>query len=133
MNLTCLMRLTCRMSALVALLAGTIPVAAMTSPSTYLVPVGESRVYRLARPIKRVAVGNPEVADFIMINPSELYLLGKKPGTTNLVLWDQNGNFTSAPLNVNRNTNPIKVLLTAALPNERQIEIYSLGPTVGHL
>ena len=124
------MRLTCRMSALVALLAGTIPVAAIASPSTYLVPEGESRVYRLARPVVRVAVGNPAVADFIMINPSELYLLGKKPGTTNLVLWDQNGNFTSAPLNVNRNTNTIKVLLTAALPNERQIEIYSLGPTV---
>ena len=28
--------------------------------------VGESRVYRLERPITRVAVGNPEVADYIM-------------------------------------------------------------------
>lgn len=124
------MRLTCRISALVALLAGTLSVAAMASPSTYLVPEGESRVYRLARPIVRVALGNPDVADFIMINPSELYLVGKKPGTTNLILWEQNGNFTSAPLNVNRNTNPTKVLLTAALPNEREIDIYSLGPTV---
>ena len=130
MNLTNLMRLTCRISALLALLVGTIPLAALASPLTYLVPEGESRVYRLARPIVRVAVGNPAVADFIMINPSELYLMGKKPGTTNLILWDHNGNFTSAPLNVNRNTNPIKVLLTAALPNERDIEIYSLGPTV---
>jgi pilus assembly protein CpaC len=146
-----LMRLAFRMSALVAIFAGILPitslaspkhsgrdihrkhtpsVAAMTSPSNYLVPEGESRVYRLARPIARVAVGNPEVADFIMLNSSQLYLLGKKPGATNLVIWDQNGNFTSAPLNVNRNINPIKVLLTATLPNERDIDIYSLGPAV---
>jgi len=130
MNFTCLMPLACRMIALVVFLVSTVSVAAMASPSTYLVPEGESRVYRLERPVSRVAVGNPAVADFIMINPSEIYLVGKKPGTTNLILWYQNGNFVSASLNVNRNTNPIKVLLTAALPNERDIEIYSLGPTV---
>ena len=71
------MRLACRMSAFVALFAGTISVAAIASPSIYLVPVGESRVYRLARPITRVAVGNPEVADYIILNPSELYQIGR--------------------------------------------------------
>ncbi|NTU49623.1 MAG: type II and III secretion system protein family protein [Desulfobulbaceae bacterium] len=99
-------------------------------PSNYLLHEGESRVYRLAKPIARVAVGNPDVADYILINPSQLYLFGKKPGATNLILWDQSDNFTSAPLNVSRNVNPIKVLLTATLPKERDIEIYSLGPAV---
>ena len=130
MNLKCLMRLTCRVSALVALLAGTVPVAAMASPSIYLVPVGEARVYRLARPITRVAVGNPEVADYIMLNPSELYLLGKKTGATNLVVWDQKGNFTSTPLQVSRNINPIEVMLKVVLPNETDIQIFAWGPAL---
>jgi pilus assembly protein CpaC len=117
------------MSALVAL-AGTVPVVATASPSIYLVPVGESRVYRLERPIKRVAVGNPEVADYIMLNPSELYLLGKKPGATNLIVWDQNGNFTSTPLQVSRNINAIKVMLKVVLPNETDIQIFAWGPAL---
>jgi pilus assembly protein CpaC len=107
-----------------------VSVVSMGYPSTYLVPEGESKVYRFAQPISRVAVGNPDVADYIMLNPSELYLLGKKPGATNLILWDQNGNYRYASLHVSRNINPIKVLLTAALPNEREIDIYSLGPAV---
>ena len=111
-------------------LAGTVPVTALASPSTYLVPVGESRVYRLERPIKRVAVGNPEVADFIMLNSSEFYLLGKKPGATNLIVWDQKGNFTSAPLQVSRNINSIKDLLSVVLPNETDIQIFASGPAL---
>ena len=118
------------MSALVVLLAGTIPFAAMASPSIYLVSVGESRVYRLSRPITRVAVGNPEVADYIMLNPSELYLLGKKTGATNLIVWDPKGNFTSTPLQVSRNVNPIKVMLKVVLPNENDIQIFAWGPAL---
>jgi pilus assembly protein CpaC len=105
------------------------PVAAMASaePSSYLVPEGESKVYRFARPVKRIAIANSEIADYIIINPYELYLLGKKAGTTNLVIWYQNGNSTSAPVNVNRNTKPLEVLLKLALPQEKDIHIYSLG------
>ena len=129
MNLTCLKRLACRMIALVAL-ACTVPVAAMASPSTYLVPAGESRVYRLERPIRRVAVGNPEVADFIMLTPSEFYLLGKKPGLTNLIVWDQRGNVTSTPLQVSCNINSIKELLKVVLPKETDIQIFASGPVL---
>ncbi|NTU68665.1 MAG: type II and III secretion system protein family protein [Chlorobiaceae bacterium] len=129
MSFTCLKRLACRMGVLVAL-ACTVPVAALAFPSAYLVPVGESRVYRLERPVKRVAVGNPEVADYLMLNSSELYLLGKKPGATNLVVWDRQGNFTSTPLQVSRNMSPIKALLKVVLPKENDVRIYALGPAV---
>ena len=129
MNLKYLMRLACRMSALVAL-AGTVAVVAMASASTFIVPVGESRVYQLEQPIARVAVGNPEVADYIMLNPSELYLLGKKTGATNLIVWDQKGNFTSTPLQVSRNTNPIELMLKVVLPKETDIQIFAWGPAL---
>ena len=129
MNSTRLMRFLCKVSAFVAL-AGTTPLAAMASHSTYLVPEGESRVYRLARPVTRVAVGNADVADFIMLNPTELYLLGKKPGATNLILWDQQGHVTSASLQVSRNISTIKELLKEVLPNETEIQIFAQGTAV---
>ena len=106
------------------------PLAAIAFPATYLVPEGESRVYRLDQPVTRVAVGNPDVADFILFNHSDLYLLGKKTGATNLVIWDRKGNFTSAPLHVSRNITPIKVLLKAELPNENDIHVFALGPAL---
>jgi len=129
MRLPSLMRLACVMSVFAAL-AGSLPVEATASPSTYVVPVGESKVFRLDRPIKRVAVGNPDVADYILFDSSELYLLGKKPGTTNLVLWDGEGGFTSTPLQVSRNTNPIKDMLKVVLPNETDIQIFAWGPAL---
>ena len=113
-----------------ALFAGTVPVALVASPLIYLVPVGESRVYRLERPVKRVAVGNPDVADYIMLNPSEIYLLGKKTGATNLIVWDQKGNSSSIPLQVSRNINPIKVMLKMVLPSETDIHVFAWGPAL---
>jgi len=130
MYLKYLMRFACRMSALVALLTGIVPVAAMASPSIYLVPVGESRVYRLTLPITRVAVGDPDVADYILLNPSELYLLGKKTGATNLIVWDQKGNFTSTPLQVSRNITPLQLMLKVVLPGETDIQIFAWGPAL---
>ena len=99
----------------------------MTSPAIYYIPVGESKVYRLEQPVRRVAVGNPEVADYIMLNPSELYLLGKKPGATNLVVWDKKGNVTTTPLQVGRNITSIKALLKILFPKENDIQIQTWG------
>ena len=120
------MRFVCWLSVFAAL-ACMIPQTSAASPATYLVPVGESMIYRFERPIKRVAVGNPNVADYIIINPTELYLLGKKPGVTNLIIWDDSGNFTTTPLQVSRNIDPIDELLRTVLPDETDIRLYALG------
>lgn len=105
-------------------------VTSMALPSVCFVPVGESRVFRLARPISRVAVGDPEVADYIMITSSQLYLLGKKTGATNLVIWDRTGNVTTTPLHVSRNISNIREMLKAVLPNETGIQLYASGPAL---
>lgn len=105
-------------------------VTSMALPSVCFVPVGESRVFRLARPISRVAVGDPEVADYIMINSSQLYLLGKKTGATNLVIWDRAGNVTTTPLHISRNISNIREMLRAVLPNETGIQLYASGPAL---
>lgn len=49
--------------------------------------VNESKI--LDKQAKRVAVGNPEVADVRVISDKEIMLLGKAPGRTNLVIWDK--------------------------------------------
>jgi pilus assembly protein CpaC len=101
--------------------------SAMNTPSIYRVPLGESKVYRFAQPISRIAVGDPDVADYIMLNRFEIYLLGKKLGSTNLTVWNQQGNLTSRPLQVSRSTVSLQSLLTILFPKEHDIHILSMG------
>jgi pilus assembly protein CpaC len=105
-------------------------VPAMGAPSIYLVPLGESRVYRFAQPIRRIAVGDPKVADYIMLNRFEIYLLGKKLGSTNLAVWYQNGNLTSTPVQVSRGTASLQAMLKVLFPKEKDIHILALGPAL---
>ena len=51
---------------------------------------GKSIVLRSEVPIKRIAVGNPEIADFNLLSPYEVHLTAKAAGSTNLSLWQDN-------------------------------------------
>src|SRR4051812_40533526 len=53
------------------------------------VPVNKSQVLRTDRPYAKALVGNQEIADIIPITGTSLYVLGKKPGTTSLTLYDR--------------------------------------------
>src|SRR4051795_9659631 len=53
------------------------------------VPVNKSQVIRADRPYAKALIGNPEIADVLPLSDSSLYVLGKKPGTTSLTLYDR--------------------------------------------
>ncbi len=55
-----------------------------------LVPLYKSRVVQLITPIARVSIGNPDIADIVILQASQMYVLGKDLGTTNVLLWDRN-------------------------------------------
>jgi pilus assembly protein CpaC len=58
-------------------------------PSVVLdVPLYKSRILSLTVPVKRISVGNPDIADLLLLRSKELYVLGKDIGTTNVLLWD---------------------------------------------
>ena len=63
------------------------------------VPLYQSRVVTVITPANRVSVANPDVADIVVISPTELYVLGKDLGTTNVLLWD-NSNHLIGAINV---------------------------------
>jgi len=65
---------------------------------------GKSTIIRLPSPASRVAVGDSHVADVILINPRELYILGRAVGTTNLILWQKNGDTVIGDLTVSLDT-----------------------------
>ncbi len=54
--------------------------------------MNQARVLKLDRPVSKVIVGNADVADATVADPTTIVLTGRSFGTTNLVLLDSEGN-----------------------------------------
>ena len=53
--------------------------------------VGKSKVLDLPVAIKRASLANPDVADTVVLSPTQIYVTGKACGVTNLTLWIVSG------------------------------------------
>lgn len=89
--------------------------------------LGEPQVMQMDHPISRVAVGDPSVADFIRLGPQELYVLGKRPGVTNILIWNQQGTLRSIRAQVSINLGMLQQLLQTVFPDERDIQLIGSG------
>lgn len=84
------------------------------------VPIYKSRIVELPEPAKRVSVGNPDIADVLIFNSTELYVLGKDLGTTNVLLWDRRGALVSTiSVTVIHDIEGLQGKLATLLPGER--------------
>ena len=92
---------------------------ALSATEPLLVPLFKSRVVELPAPANRISVGNPDVADILILRSSELYVLGKDLGTTNVLLWD-NAERLIATVNVEvtHDLENLKTKLHVFLPDE---------------
>ena len=89
------------------------------------VPIFKSRVVQLDAPAARVSVGNPDVADILILRATQLYVLGKSLGTTNVLLWDRQDRLIgTVSVEVAHDVESLKYKLHQLLPGE-PIEIYS--------
>src|SRR5262245_9135265 len=51
--------------------------------------VGKSTIINSSKPVKRVSLAAPDVADPVVISPRQVYMTGKAVGITNLTLWGE--------------------------------------------
>jgi pilus assembly protein CpaC len=66
--------------------------AATGSPQTVDITVGAQQSLAHGHTLRRVAIGDPSVADVLIIKGDKaggVLLIGKSPGTTNLMLWER--------------------------------------------
>jgi pilus assembly protein CpaC len=100
----------------------TLPTGAQINMS---IPLFKSRVVLVDLPTGRVAVGNPDVADIVVISPTQLYVLAKDIGTTNVLFWSRDNRMIgSINLEVVHDLDGLKAKLHQVLPNE-PIEVHS--------
>lgn len=92
--------------------------------------IGKSTLMRTPSPIERISVGNPAIADISLINPSELYLLGKAYGSTNLVIWRKGAETTVIDVNVSIDADRMEKKLRDLLPDELGIRVRPAADSV---
>ncbi|MGR9013178.1 MAG: type II and III secretion system protein family protein [Gammaproteobacteria bacterium] len=69
-----------------ALVLAGVPFSLALADTPYKVALGKASFISLPSAIHGFTVGNPEVADVTILDPTHLYILGKKLGSTNVIL-----------------------------------------------
>ncbi|MGN6734780.1 MAG: type II and III secretion system protein family protein, partial [Candidatus Binatia bacterium] len=113
---------------LVLLLAGGVSAQSQTAPAI-TVTVNKSMVFRLAERAKRVSVSQPEVADVLVVAPSQLLINGKNVGTTSLIIFDEKGGVSNYDLIVAPDIAAARAQLRSVFPNEK-VDISTSGPSL---
>lgn len=98
--------------------------------STMDVTLGKSTLLRLPSAISRISVGNPGVADVTLINPSEVYILGKMIGTTNIILWAKSGQTRVVDVTVLMDAVALQNKLQEIMPDEKDIHVRAAGDSL---
>ncbi len=106
-----------------------------TSASVELTPhidatAGKSLLLHLQTPATRVSVGNPAVADVILLSATEIYLLGKSVGTTNIMVWSRGRPATVVDVTVGVDAEALQAQLRELLPGEKGIKVEAVADSL---
>jgi pilus assembly protein CpaC len=91
--------------------------------------INRSVVLTTKAPYKRVSVGNPEIADVNTIGPSNILLTAKKPGNTQLIVWDDQDRSQVVEVNVDFDVVSLQDQLRKMFPGT-SIEVSQLNGAI---
>ncbi|MFC0136168.1 outer membrane channel protein [Massilia eurypsychrophila] len=99
-------------------------------PASMTLQMGKSTLMRLPEQVRHRSVGNPAVAQAMLVAPDTLYLVGVDVGSTNMIIQGRSGSCSIVDLVVTMDTAPLRAALAAAMPDERNISVSTAGDTI---
>jgi pilus assembly protein CpaC len=90
---------------------------------------GASALLVNTTPIQRFSIGDPTVAEAVVVSPTEVLVNGKTLGTTSLFLWDNTGNIKLYSVEVTADAPGLQRYLTSVLAGEK-IDVIASGNVV---
>lgn len=79
--------------------------------------VNKTSVVTTKEKVKRISIGQPEVADVTMVGPTTLLVTAKKFGTTQLIVWDEQERSQTIDINVVFDIQALKDQYTKMFPD----------------
>jgi pilus assembly protein CpaC len=90
---------------------------------------GTSALITTSRPVERVALGDPEIADAVVISPREVLINSQTVGTTTLFVWDEANFVEMYTLEVTPDIGSIDRQIDALFP-ELDVSLSATGESV---
>ena len=102
---------------------GSIPTTEAKAPSAETAVIaldaGRSHLVQAPWPVKTVSVSNPDVADVQAIAPNRVVILGKSVGSTDFILWSEDGEVWKARVDVVADLRQLEAMLAKTFPDSR--------------
>lgn len=92
-----------------------------TSVSQLSVPLGQSRILMFNEAIENISLGDPNVADVLVLESRKIYVVGKSLGSTNVVVWGKGlsrDQYTTFKVEVTHDLDSLKKTLHDLMPEE---------------
>lgn len=87
--------------------------------SELTVPLNQSRILIFSDRIENISLGNPKVADVLVLESRKIYVLGKSLGSTNVVVWGKgNKDYTTFKVQVTHDLDVLKKTIHQVMPEE---------------
>ncbi|MHB8353881.1 MAG: type II and III secretion system protein family protein [Burkholderiales bacterium] len=97
------------------------------APVTLKVTLGKSLRIQAPSDLARVAVGNPEVVDVSLVKKREVFLVGKKIGSTNVYMWTRDNRLTLMDIVVSIDLVGLRDKLSELMPAETSVKVSAAG------
>ncbi|WP_312511785.1 type II and III secretion system protein family protein [Massilia sp.] len=91
---------------------------------------GKSQIKRFCTPASQVTVGAPEVADVVVPSASEVVIVPRSVGSTNMIVSGKDKRSTVIDIDVGIDTGALRAQFEALFPQEKEIRISNSGNTL---
>jgi len=98
-----------------------------SAPAALKVTLGKSMRIQSPSDLARVSVGNPEIVDVSLVKNREVFLVGKKIGSTNIYLWTRDNRLTLMDAVVSLDLVGLREKLTELMPTEKDLKVSAAG------
>lgn len=93
-------------------------------PTDLRLAIGQSQIIQSAVPLEQVVIGSPDVADIKLLSSRRVLILGIKPGRTNLVFRQKDGDLVALmEVSVGYDLTGIKYKLHELMPHEPALQV----------
>ncbi len=95
----------------------------VAAPAKISLPIGKSTLLKLPEHVTNRTLGNPNVAQAMLVSPETLYLLGISIGTTNLILPGKTGACSVIDVEVTMDPGALMATFRELMPDEQDIRV----------
>lgn len=94
------------------------------NPQKITLVKGKSTIIHNPTLIKRISVASPDIVEAVVLSPTQIYLIGKTPGATNITLWKGDDSISGIfDIEVIPDLFQLKEKIYGLLPEENNIRI----------